>query len=323
MTLNKIKWQMDTYFLSSGRAEYDNVTIGDKIYFIGGIDDIGNPIDTIDCYDTTINEINTVVKLPRPIHHPAVEIVDNIIYIVGGFTFAPGDNKLRLKESARLTVFDTRSGEISEKASLPETKAAMTLIHHCGYLYAIGGQDGTFHNYRTVHRYDLKSDQWEKIADLIYPRNHLTAFSDGKYIYAVGGRYYNGVSIEIKDIVVKNYDSVEIYDPVINSWRLLPERMPLGKSSHAGAIINNRFIIIYGGEVFPKVLKDTYLFDIKSKRWILGPSLNIPRHGLGSGAIIGDKIYAIGGADKYGFGITKTSEILTITNSDLEQLFEK
>lgn len=323
MTLNEIKWQMDSYFLLSGRAEYDNVTIGDKIYFIGGINDVGDPIDTIDCYDTTSGEVYTVAKLPQPIHHPAAEIIDNIIYIAGGFIFSPGDNKLQLKESSYFTAFDVRNGQISEKASLPEAKAAMALIHHCGYLYAVGGQDGSFRNYRTVHKYDLKSDQWEKIADLIYPRNHLTTYSDGKYIYAVGGRYYDGAPKEIKDIIVKNYDSVEIYNPVVNSWRLLEERMPLGKSSHAGAIINDRFIIIYGGEVFSKVLRDTYLFDIKSKRWLLGPFLNIPRHGLGRGAIVGGKIYAIGGADKYGFGITKTSEILAITNLDLEQLFGK
>ena len=34
-----IKWQEESYFLPSGRAEYDNVVMDDRIYFIGGIDD--------------------------------------------------------------------------------------------------------------------------------------------------------------------------------------------------------------------------------------------------------------------------------------------
>lgn len=318
-----IKWLGEPYFLLSARAEYDSVVMGDRIYFIGGIDDVGNPINTIDCYNATSGKIHIAAKLPWPIHHPAVEIADNVIYIAGGFIFSSGDDKLQLKESAHLIAFDTRSGKILEKTPLPEAKAAMALIHHNGYLYAIGGQDGKFRNYRTVYRYNLKTDQWEKTADLIYPRNHLTAYSDGKYIYATGGRYYDGAPKEIKDIVVKNYDSVEKYDSVTDSWQLIKERMPSGKSSHAGAIIDNRFIIVYGGEVFSKALRETYLFDIKSEKWLIGPLLNIPRHGLGRGAMIGDKIYAIGGADRYGFGATRTTDVLTVTKLDLEQLFEK
>ena len=190
-----IKWQEESYFLPSGRAEYDNVVMDDRIYFIGGIDDIGNPIDTIDCYNAVSGEVHIAAKLPWPIHHQAAEIMDSIIYVAGGFIFSSGDDKLQLKESSCLITFDTRSGKISKKTPLPEAKAAMTLIHHNGCLYAIGGQDGKFRNYQTVYRYNLKTDQWEKRADLVYPRNHLTAYSDGKYIYAVGGRYYDGMNI--------------------------------------------------------------------------------------------------------------------------------
>ena len=52
-------------------------------------------------------------------------------------------------------------------------------------------------------------ERWTDVADMPTPREHLGAASDGRYLYAVGGR---ALSAD------KNSRAVERYDPAEDSW---------------------------------------------------------------------------------------------------------
>lgn len=310
-------WMSSVYPFSKARLEFGDAVFGDAIYVVGGIDDEMRVLDTIDCYYPLSGEVVNLAKLPSAIHHPAVAIVGNTIYIAGGFKISgdPSDKdfKRHLTESSDFWSFTVPGGPLVAKSPLPEAKAAFSLVHHDGFLYAIGGQNGKFGNCKTVHKYDLVNNAWYEVSELVYPRNHLTAFSNGSHIYAVGGRYYENIDApRIRDIVVRNYNTVEVYEASLNSWRLLDARMPEGKSGHAGVIVDNRFIIIYGGEVFAESLSGTYIFDTDSYTWVTGPTLNVARHGFGHGVVVDGKIYAVGGSSRYAFGPTKTAEVLRL-----------
>ena len=314
------KWNVESHRLPAGQLEFGSAAVDGKIYLIGGMDNEARPIDRIDRFDPENGILQTLANLPFALHHPAVAALGETIYIAGGFSFAPGDDKRQLEEEVRAFAFNARTGILREVASLPEPKSAFELVAHNGFLYAIGGQDGNFRSMNTVERYDPERNMWEPVAPLVFPGNHLTAFSDGSRIFALGGRVYQNTPHEI---VVRNYDAIQIYDPETNQWRLSPIKMPRGKSGHAGVMISNRFIIVYGGEEYATAVGETHIFDTATNSWQNGPTLNIPRHGLGDGIFFNGKVYAIAGSPRYGLGATDTVETLTVDIAALELLFRR
>lgn len=314
-------WQITPHRLpAGGRLEFGSAVVDGRVYLIGGIDAAGNPLNTVDRYDPATGKTETLLELPFALHHASVAAAGTVIYIVGGFAFPDGAERTTFNASNRVFSFDTRNGVFGELASLPEAKAAAGIVHRNGKLYLAGGQDGKFRSQRTAYRYDIAQDAWEPIGSLNYPRNHFPALSGGGYIYAIGGRRYAQAKPEM---VVENYLSVEAYDPETNAWRFIQTKMPTGKSGNAGVIVDNRFILVYGGEEYARALRETYILDLATLLWAEGPPLKMPRHGFGEGILIENTLYAIGGSPNYGLDATDTIETLEVDSAEFERAFRK
>ena len=78
---------------------------------------------------------------------------------------------------------------------------------------------------------------WKDVAEIPTPREHLGAASDGRYVYAVGGRELSAD---------KNVGSLERYDPAADSWQEL-EGMPTASGSVGAAYAGGRVVAV-GGE---------------------------------------------------------------------------
>jgi non-specific serine/threonine protein kinase len=150
-----------------------------------------------------------------------------------------------------------------------------------GKLVVVGGQaDG-----RLVAQTEVfDGHAWREAAPMPSPREHLAAASDGRYVYAVGGRELSAD---------RNTGALERYDPVADRWTKLPS-MPKPAGSLGAAVVRGNLVAV-GGEGPEDVLAAVQSFDLRAQAWSELPKMRTPRHGTAVAAA-GDTLYAIGGA---------------------------
>jgi Kelch motif len=169
-------------------------------------------------------------------------------------------------------------------------------------LVVVGGQaDGEL--VRETEVFDGR--RWRGGAPMPTPRDHLAVVSDGRFLYAVGGR-------ELAPD--RNLDSVERYDPSADRWTQLPP-LPTPRGGLGAAIVGRRLVAV-GGEGPTSVFATAESFDLASERWSPMPDLRTPRHGMGIAAL-GSTVYALGGALEPGHLTSSTvAESIAFKTSD-------
>lgn len=94
-----------------------------------------------------------------------------------------------------------------------QSRYTHTITYLNGYIYCIGGRyygkekEGVL---KHCERYDLASNKWEKIADLIEKRCTSVAVAFNEYIYLFGGYHGSG-----------RLKSIERYSIALNKWELI------------------------------------------------------------------------------------------------------
>ncbi len=145
-------------------------------------------------------------------------------------------------------------------------------------------------------------ERWTDVAEMPTPREHLGAASDGRYLYAVGGRELSAD---------KNSTAIERYDPADDSWTEL-DGMPQAAGGVSAAYAGGRVVAI-GGEGTTAASDAVQAYDIRNDDWSRLPALPRARHGVAAAAV-GDAVYAIGGATSAGhLGSTKEAEVLDLS----------
>ena len=157
--------------------------------------------------------------------------------VIGGFV--PGD-ELTSEQSGR--VYALRGDGWEELPPLNHPRAAGAAAVVGDKIVVVGGQaDGKLVPETEV----FDGESWKDVADMPTPREHLGAASDGRYLYAVGGRELSAD---------KNLAVVERYDPDDDSWTKL-EQMPKASGSVGAAYAGGRVVTV-GGESTTTVSDD-------------------------------------------------------------------
>jgi N-acetylneuraminic acid mutarotase len=140
---------------------------------------------------------------------------------------------------------------------------------------------------------------WTLGAEMPTPRQLLSAASDGKLVYAVGGT--DGTS---------DLTTVEAYDPAANTWTTLPE-LSEARSDGGVAFADGRLVAV-GGESGGQVLKSVAALDLATQTWSDLPDIDTARHGMAVAAVE-KTVYAIGGATGVGDSqVTSSAEALKL-----------
>ena len=259
------------------RNEYAASTeLGGRLWLFGGIGGDGNASSGTAAYDRAINTWTPGPDLPAALHHASAVTYKGEAVVIGGFV--PGD-ELTSEQSKR--VYALRGGSWEQLPSLNHPRAAAAAAVVGDKIVVVGGQaDGKL--VRQTEVFDGES--WTEAAEIPTPREHLGAASDGRYLYAVGGRDLSAA---------KNLPTLERYDPADDSWTPLDD-MP-EKVGNVGAAYVDGLVIAVGGEGVTEPFDTVQAFDVKSERWSQLPALPAARHGVAVAAL-GDSLYAIGGA---------------------------
>jgi N-acetylneuraminic acid mutarotase len=215
-------------------------------------------------------------------------------------------------------------------APMPTSRAGLALVAVEDKFFAIGGVRGTNKATRSVEIYDPATDSWREGANtLVAAANISGAVLDGK-IYVPGGCTNEGKAVDslgIYDPVADIWtlgpplpaarcgyglvkfddelylfggwngtvfrDSVFVYSPTEDRWRVLETSMPM-PSGYVGAAALDDTIYIVGGYDGHNEFDKTYAFKPRTGEWVEKAPLLEKRGGLGL-ISSGDNLFAIGG----------------------------
>jgi N-acetylneuraminic acid mutarotase len=154
-----------------------------------------------------------------------------------------------------------------------------------------------------VEIYDSVKDTWSEAKPLPTPKQGGAAATVKEKIYVIGGRTGAGDS----GYATK---SVDIYDPIKNSWTS-GKAMPEARTGIQSAVIDNRIYVV-GGAARGNATNSIDVYDLSTEKWSRMASMKYARTGHGV-CSIGKKIFIIGGATKMSLaGIIGAVETLTI-----------
>jgi hypothetical protein len=260
----------------SARQQAPAAVAGGAIWLVGGLVR-ESATASVQGYDPVINSWKAAPDLPSPLHHAMAAAYDGELVVMGGWI--PDGQDLTAQTSDR--VLALRRGEWVELPPLRRPRAAGAAAAVGDKLVVVGGQA----NGELVGQTEVfDGRRWRGAAAMPTARDHLAVASDGRFLYAVGGREL---------AADRNLASVERYDPSADRWTQLPP-LPTARGGLGAAIVGRRLVAI-GGEGPTSVFATAESFDLASERWSRMPELRTPRHGMGLTAI-GSTVYALGGA---------------------------
>jgi non-specific serine/threonine protein kinase len=266
---------------SPSTEQYASATpVGGRVWLFGGIGDDAKASTATAAYDRAINTWTPGPKLPQPVHHAAAVTYGDEAVVIGGFL--PG-GELTSGQSDRVYVL--RDGSWEELPPLNHARGAPAAAVVGDKIVVVGGQaDGKLVPETEV----FDGQRWTVAAEIPTPREHLGATSDGRYVYAVGGRELSAA---------KNVPVLERYDPAGDTWTQL-DPMPKNVGS-VGAAYLAGLVVAVGGESTTDASDSVQAYDVKAKQWTQLPPLPSPRHGAAVTAL-DDSLFVIGGADTAG-----------------------
>lgn len=157
-----------------------------------------------------------------------------------------------------------------------------------GYSRRVGGRWSDTSSLYTVEKFDsfLQTCDSFTTAQLSFARSGHAVASIGGLIYAVGGE---------NDSLI--YDTVECYDPALNSWSLVA---PLTAPRVAcGVCVVEDFMFVIGGWVGSEIAENIERYDPDLDRWDIVGKVETKRFHLGVAEMDG-LIYAAGGLSELG-----------------------
>ena len=178
------------------------------------------------------------------------------------------------------------AGEWTELAPAPLTQVEMASARIGDDIYGAGGAVPPGQATNEVARYDISEDSWELIEAMPTAVHHPGAAAAGGMLYVHGG-YTQGTTEDTE------VSALAVFDPAAGRWgELTPS--PLKQAAHTLAAVDGR-LYAFGGVRDGAQRRTVQIYDIATDRWSEGPPMPGPaREHMGS-AVIGDRIYVLGG----------------------------
>lgn len=245
------------------------------IWVFGGLDADGRVSGRHEGYDPAIDSWKSGEELPVPVQRSmAVTWRENPV-VLGGWRTEGNDARV-----ATDRVWRVVNSRWTELPPLLQPRAAGAAAVVGDRIVVTGGVDATGKLLNTTEIFD--GTAWKLGAPIRTPRQMLSAASDDKLVYAIGG------TTGTADLA-----TVEAYDPAADSWTNLPQ-LPEPRSDFGVAATDERLVVV-GGTSGGQVLKSVLALDLATTSWSGLPDMGTARHGMAVAAV-GNRVYAIGGS---------------------------
>jgi len=276
--------------LPGTRQEHSVVALRGEVYVIAGF--LGQSVtDSIDAYDPVSQTWRNVGEVPEAMQHVNAAVVNDKLYIAG-YYYGSSFSQTR----PNVYEYDPDTGEWTRKADMPAgtDRASACVAVLDGKIYLFAGARGD--TVADSSYYDVAADEWHALPPLPEPREHCAAGAIGGKLYIAAGRIDS-----ITGVRPATYE----FDPVTNEYT---EKAPIPtpRGGVAAGVVDGKLFVI-GGEGNPDhpqgVFPEIEAYDPSTDSWESYPPMDIPRHGFGA-AVIDDRIYLPGGANRQGGGAT-------------------
>lgn len=286
-------WELiETIGRPTARHEATFVTFKEKIYLIGG-----RRINPVDVFDPKTNTWTENLETPMELHHFQAVAYNDLIYLIGAMT-GPFPNE---KPVERVVAYNPGEDKFEFLHPIPveRRRGAAGAVLHNDKIYIVGGiVNGHMGGYQPwLDEYDPATGKWRVLEDAPNARDHFQAATDGKRLYAVGGRTTSKKTGELFALTVK---PVNVFDFATESWlKDQPPALPTGRAGNMATIFDGK-LIVGGGESDQDVAhNEVESLDLKTSKWSRLPKLSVGRHGSGF-AIVGDFVYTASGCGRRG-----------------------
>ena len=299
-------WELKTQ-LSTERITFATAVVGNKIYLIGGTlyEDVKpnkavrGPygISTVEMYDTWTNTWQKVADMPTPRHGAKTAVVNNTIFVFGGWNGKDGDFANR-KYPVSVEAYNPQTDTWIQKKEMPISRVEFDLGVVDGKIYIIGGaMRAGEERIGRVDVYNPTTDTWVKGREMPTPRAILGVGVVGNRIYAIGGRGWPQVRLGPHLMVIEEYDSRS------RQWRKRSDMLDTRDSF--GTVVVRDEIYLIGGFVREngplEFLASVNVYDPQKDAWRDIPAMPMPLLPYGAEAVNG-KIYVLGGSADVGKG---------------------
>jgi N-acetylneuraminic acid mutarotase len=291
--------------MPEARLEGAAVAAGGKILSIGGITGIAGDqksaraSDRVDVFDPSSSLWTQGASLPESAarHHLAVAVLDDRVYLLGGFTGIIGGAEKAGKFLPNQQTWVLDGGVWARKADQPIARGGATAQAIGGKILVMGGGPDENVALPDVYAYDPGSDTWSKRAPMPTARQHLASCALDGTLLAIGGWGEPGKATTA---------TVERYDPIGDTWTRLPD-LHHKRGGLSAAVLAGRCHVL-GGERWDVPLPATFAIHeawstANPTQWAGLAPLPEPRHGMGLAALDG-KLWALGGGPVQGNSYT-------------------
>jgi N-acetylneuraminic acid mutarotase len=283
------------------RTEVAAATIRDKIYIVGGFEQLGfsNLINlaitaSVQEYDPSTDRWTTKAPMPVGLHHVGIGVTGGRLYVIGGYTHS---GLTVWQPVSSVYAYDPATDTWAKRTPMPTPRGALSVTEHEGKLYAIGGYDREA-NSAAVEVYDPVRNTWTSRAPLPTPRDHLAIATVFGKIYAIGGRMNGDYR--------RNLSVTEVYDPVTDHWSRAAD-LPTARSGITAAEVDGR-VYVFGGEGGDGTFRENEAYDPADGTWQSMAPMPTGRHGLGS-AVVHGRIHVISGGPTPGGSFSDLNEV--------------
>ena len=274
------------------RTEVSGALYNAQVFVVGGFNEAGQPVNTVELYDPQTDAWSEGPALPIAVHHTGAATLGDQLYVVGGFTgtdFKPTDK-----------VYVYNGTAWVEGPKLPQPLGAQGIAVWGDRLFVVGGNQANGASTGVMYSLGVGDTEWQIEPSMPTLRNHLTLAAANDKLYAIGGRDENSMTLQ----------TVEIYDPVTKKWQTGAD-MPTGRSGITSAVVGGK-VYVFGGESTDKTFNEAEEYNPVSDTWGKLTPMPEARHGLGS-AVFSNNIYLFLGGPQPGLTVSDTVQILSFS----------
>jgi N-acetylneuraminic acid mutarotase len=232
-------------------------------------------------------------------HSLATSMVEGKIYLIGG----------RYTDDL-VSEYDPATDSWTTKTPMPTARMLPASGVVDGKIYVIGGLEAAYQPALSiVEEYDPVTDSWARKEDMLTRRlGHGVSVVDGN-IYVIGGMTSGpGIWSGIQD-------SVEVYDPVTNTWTTKAP-IPTARVWLSTSVVDGKIYAIGGAPLTKEPLATVEVYDPATDTWTTKTPMPTARTSHAA-AVVDGIIYVIGGgtvsADPGGFSVVEAYNPVTDT----------
>ena len=271
--------------MSEPRAGMAVAVLGERIFVLGGVDQLGNVLDTALQYDAQNDRWDPLPSMRQERVFAAAVTFDGKVFVMGGLD---GDGEV-LED---VEFYDPAENRWRSFEDMEQERQGLVAVLRGANLLVAGGSDEDDQILESIELYD--GDDWEEFfgqaddgttTQLGEPRAAFAAVTVGQDVFFMGG-FNRGPLDRVERLGAD--DRFEALEP-----------LPSARGNLAAAVLNDTVYVMGGRDGGDRVLDDVQRFDLTSGSWTAMPRLLERRESCAAAAVNG-VLYVIGGRDDTG-----------------------